>query len=75
VLIPLFEPVTGPHAIVYTNGEEWEDRRKWLYGALSGKSLEGYMPIFVKVIVQKYLNLSINNHSTVEPLLTVIWLS
>jgi len=48
-LTPMFEPVTGPLSIVYTNGEEWEDRRKWLYKSLKGTSLESYIPIFIKV--------------------------
>lgn len=45
----LFEPVTGPETIGYTNGEEWEGRRKWVYDPLKGTPLESYMPTFVKV--------------------------
>ena len=53
----LFEPVVGPQSINYANGEEWEDRRKWLYESLKGTSLESYIPKFVKVRkhVQKYM--------------------
>ncbi|XP_065890921.1 cytochrome P450 20A1-like isoform X4 [Dysidea avara] len=48
-LVPLFEPITGPLSIVYANGEEWEDRRKWLYKSLKGMSLESYIPMFIKI--------------------------
>lgn len=48
-LVPLFEPITGPLSIVYANGQEWEDRRKWLYESLKGTILESYIPIFTKV--------------------------
>ena len=45
----LFEPVTGPLSIMYANGQEWEDRRKWIYDSLKGPILESYVPIFTKV--------------------------
>ncbi|XP_065890917.1 cytochrome P450 20A1-like isoform X2 [Dysidea avara] len=48
-LMSLFEPVVGPQSILYANGEEWEDRRKWLYESLKGTSLESYIPMFVKI--------------------------
>jgi len=47
----LFEPVTGPETIGYANGEEWEDRRKWVYEPLKGMPLISYMPTFVEVSV------------------------
>ena len=49
-LMPLFEPITGPHSIVYANGQEWEDRKKWIYESLKGVTLESYIPIFTKVM-------------------------
>ena len=45
----LFEPVTGPETIGYANGEEWEERRKWVYDPLKGMPLLSYMPTFVEV--------------------------
>ena len=50
----MFEPVTGPLSIVYANGQEWADRKKWLYGTLQGTILESYIPIFTKVNVASY---------------------
>jgi len=49
LLFTLFEPLITADSIQYANGQEWEDRRKWLYESLKGTFLEGYMPIFVKV--------------------------
>ena len=34
---------------MYTNGQEWEDRRKWVYESLKGIALKSYIPIFIKV--------------------------
>ena len=47
----MFKPLLGPLVIGYANGEEWEDRRKWLYASFQGTALESYIPIFIKVIV------------------------
>ena len=49
MLFTLFEPLITADSIQYANGQEWEDRRKWLYESLKGTFLEGYVPIFVKV--------------------------
>lgn len=49
LLFKLFEPMIGSNSIQYANGLDWEERRKWLYATLRGKSLEEYIPIFVKV--------------------------
>ena len=49
LLFTLFEPMIGPSSIQYANGLDWEERRKWLYPTLRGKSLEDYIPIFIKV--------------------------
>ena len=49
LLFTLFEPLVGPSSIQYANGQEWEDRRKWLYESLKGPFLEGYVSHFVKV--------------------------
>ena len=54
-LFLLFEPITGPLSIVYANGQEWEDRRKWLHDSLKGPILESYIPIFTKVNIWLYL--------------------
>ena len=53
-LFSLFEPITGPLSIMYANGQEWEDRRKWIYDSLKGPVLESYIPIFIKVNVRLY---------------------
>ena len=50
-LFTLFEPVIGPSSIVYANGQEWKDRKQWIYDSLKGKILESYIPTFIKVIV------------------------
>ena len=49
LLFTLFEPLIGSNSIQYANGLDWEERRKWLYPTLRGKSLEDYIPIFIKV--------------------------
>ncbi|XP_065889636.1 cytochrome P450 20A1-like [Dysidea avara] len=49
LLFTLFEPLITADSIQYANGQEWEDRRKWLYESLKGTFLEGYVPIFVKI--------------------------
>ena len=48
-MIEQFEALLTADSIEFANGQEWEDRRKWLYESLKGKFLEGYLPIFVKV--------------------------
>ena len=51
LLFTLFEPLIGSNSIQYANGQDWEDRRKWLYESLKGPYLESYVPHFVKVCV------------------------
>ena len=42
---------------MYTNGQEWEDRRKWVYESLKGIALKSYISIFIKVkIMLIYFN-------------------
>ena len=66
-LVPLFEPVTGPLSIVYANGEEWEDRRKWLYESLKGTSLESYMPMFIKVrVFMRHITIPSSAHPVIK---------
>ena len=48
LLFTLFEPLIG-NSIQYANGQDWEDRRKWLYESLKGSYLESYVSHFVKV--------------------------
>ena len=49
LLFALFEPVIGSNSIQYANGQDWEDRRKWLYESFRGRFLESYVSRFVKV--------------------------
>ena len=49
LLFTMFEPLIGSDSIQYANGQDWEDRRKWLYESLKGKFLESYVSHFVKV--------------------------
>jgi len=50
MLFALFEPLFGPHSIAYANGQDWEDRRKWLYEPFKGPYLESYVSHFVEVL-------------------------
>ena len=45
----MLESIQGPLSITFANGQDWEERRKWLYGTLQGTILESYIPIFTKV--------------------------
>ena len=55
LLFSLFEPLIGASSIQYANGEDWEDRRKWLYESLRGSCLESYISHFVKVLRLYYM--------------------
>ena len=50
----LFEPLFGLNSMQFVNGQDWEDRRKWLYESFKGSFLESYIPHFVKVHVVKH---------------------
>jgi len=47
--MPMFEPILGLQSISYSNGEEWVERKKWVFKSLKGAFLEGYIPIFIDV--------------------------
>ena len=51
----MFEPLIGASSIQYANGEDWEDRRKWLYESLKGSYLESYISHFVEVLEYSYV--------------------
>ena len=55
LLFTIFEPLIGASSIEYANGEDWEDRRKWLYESLKGSCLESYISHFVEVVVYNYV--------------------
>ena len=48
-MIEQFEALLTADSIEFASGQDWEDRRKWLYESLKGTFLEGCVPIFVKV--------------------------
>ena len=47
LLFTLIEPLVGPSSIQFANGQDWEDRRKWLYDSFKGPHLESYVSHFV----------------------------
>ncbi|XP_065889639.1 cytochrome P450 20A1-like isoform X3 [Dysidea avara] len=49
LMIEEFEALLTADSIEFANGQDWEDRRKWLHESLKGTFLEGYVPIFVKI--------------------------
>ena len=63
LLVSSFEHIIGPLSISYANGQEWEDRRKWLYESLKGENLESCTPVFTKVSI-KLMAVSYLQHET-----------
>ncbi|XP_065913881.1 cytochrome P450 20A1-like isoform X2 [Dysidea avara] len=51
-LFTLLEPIITSQSIQFANGQDWEDRRRWLYEAFKGPALESYIPIFVKIATE-----------------------
>ena len=41
----------GSSNIGSAKGQEWKDRKQWIYGSLTGSNLESYTPTFTKVNV------------------------
>ena len=50
LLFTMLEPLIGASSIQFANGEDWENRRKWLYESLKGSYLESYISYFVQVL-------------------------
>ena len=51
LLFELFEPLLTSHSIIYANGTDWEERRKFLGPTLRDEFLKEYIPTFIQVMI------------------------
>ena len=52
----------GPSGIDFANGQDWKNRREWIYDSLKGPNLESYIPTFTKVNVRCILTVFIGSN-------------